>query len=113
MNLATVNGQVCVKNGGEHPTEGLAILDTVQYKSGSGQFQDYFWLPVSVTEKAVLAAGEEYCYPYEFIFEPLADENAKYRNAVAVTILNHSGWLPGGRNCDVSELCPYRANRKT
>lgn len=110
--LFGVRGKICVINGGEHPTEGLAILDTVQYKIGSGNYQDYFWLPVSVTEKAVLAAGEEYCYPYEFIFEPIADENAKYRNAVSVTILNHSGWLPGGPHCEVSELCPFGPTEK-
>ena len=112
VNLAWVNGQVCVKNGGELPTEGLAILDTVQYKSGSGRFQNYFWLPVSVAKKAVLAAGEEYCYPYEFFFEPLDNENAQYRNAVAVTILNHSGWLPGGPHCDISEFCPFGPTEK-
>lgn len=108
-----VRGEICVSNGGERSTEGLAILDAVQYKSGSGEFQVYVSEPVDVSAMPVLKAGEEICYPYEITFEPVEDEKIKYRNTVSVTILNHSGWLPGGNHCEGPDPCPFGPNPKT
>lgn len=89
--VAGVRGDVCVTNGGSVPTQGLAIVDVVQVKTGSGQFQDYASKPVDVSSKPVLAAGETKCYPYEVTFTPVKD--ADYRNTARVTITNHSGHL--------------------
>ena len=86
-----VRGEVCVNNGGSVPTEGLAIVDVVQVKTGSGQFQDYASQPVDVSSNPVLAPGESECYPYEVRFAPV--EGAQYRNTARVTITNHSGYL--------------------
>ena len=86
-----VRGNVCVTNGGSVATQGLAITDVVQTKTGSGQFQDYVSKPVDVLSKPVLAAGESYCYPYEIALAPQA--NAQYRNTARVTITNHSGYI--------------------
>jgi uncharacterized repeat protein (TIGR01451 family) len=86
---ASVEGEVCVTNGGERPTENLKIVDTVQYKTGSGQFQDYVSVSVNPSAKPVLEPGESYCYPYTVAFAPVPD--AQYRNAAKVTITNHSG----------------------
>jgi hypothetical protein len=108
-----VRGEICVANGGERPTEGLAILDTVQSKSGPGQFQDYVSQPVDVSAKPILEASEGHCYPYEFTFVPIEGEKVKYRNTVSVTILNHSGWLPGGNHCVGPDPCPFGPNPKT
>jgi len=86
-----VRGNVCVTNGGSVATQGLAITDVVQTKTGSGQFQDYVSKSVDVLSKPVLAAGESYCYPYEIAFAPQA--GAQYRNTARVTITNHSGYI--------------------
>lgn len=107
-----VRGEICVSNGGERPTEGLTILDTVQTKNGPGQFQDYMSEPVDVSAKSVLEPGQEHCYAYEFTFAPLDGEKVKYRNMVSVTILNHSGWLPGGNHCESPDPCPFGPNPK-
>ena len=107
-----VRGEVCVANGGERPTQGLAILDTVQTKNGAGQFQDYVSEPVDVSVKPVLEPGQEQCYAYEFTFAPLEGKKVKYRNTVSVTILNHSGWLLGGNHCEGPDPCPFGPNPK-
>jgi hypothetical protein len=86
-----VRGSIYVYNGGERATEGLAIVDVVQVKSGSGQFVDYASYNVDVSAKPVLGPLEGYWYPYEFTFAPVAD--ALYRNTARVTITNHSGYL--------------------
>ena len=86
-----VRGNVCVTNGGSVATQGLAITDVVQAKTGSGQYQDNVSRSVDVSPKPVLAAGETYCYPYEIGFAPQA--GAQYRNTARVTITNHSGYI--------------------
>lgn len=89
--VAGVRGDVCVTNGGGAPTQGLAIVDVVQVKTGSAQFQDYASKPVDVSSKPVLAAGETTCYPYEVTFTPV--DGAQYRSTARVTITNHSGHM--------------------
>ncbi len=89
--VSGVRGQVCVTNGGGVATEGLAILDVVQKKAGSGQFTDHVSAPVDVSAKPVLGPGESYCYPYEIRFDGAS--GVQYRNTARVTILNHSGHL--------------------
>ncbi len=86
-----VRGEVCAANEGERATEGLTIFLVVQYKTGSGQFQDLVSAPVSTASKPVLGPGESWCYPYEVTFAPV--EGAVYRAKSVVTITNHSGYL--------------------
>ena len=100
-----VRGEICVTNGGDRATEGLAIVDVVQYKTGSGSFTDYVTTTVDVSIHPVLAPGESFCYPYQVLFQPVA--GAIYRNEARVTITNHSGWLPGGQNCPGPDPCPF------
>ena len=102
-----VHGEVCVANSGEEATQGLTIFYNAQPLSGPDQFQYYVSEPVDIDAKSVLEAYEEHCYSYEFIFQPAAGENVVYRNTVSVTILNHSGWLPGGNYCVGSNACPF------
>jgi hypothetical protein len=47
-------------------------------------------VPVDVSAKPVLGAGEQHCYPYEI---PLPPTPGEYRNTAFVTITNHSGHL--------------------
>jgi hypothetical protein len=112
-----VEGEICVTNGGSFPTEGLTIIDTVQYKTGSGQFQDLVSAAVDTSAKPVLGGieeyppgGETYCYPYEIDFTPVA--GAQYRNVAHVTITNHAGWIPGGNNCPGPDVCPFGPDPK-
>ncbi len=84
-----VAGQICVTNGGAVTTENLTIFDHVQYKTGSGQFQE---LGASTTiVPAPLGPGETGCYDYTIPFTPVA--GAAYRNVATITITNHSGHL--------------------
>lgn len=85
-----VRGDVCVTNGGERATEGLMIVDQVEFKTGAGQFQDLAGASQTITPDE-LGAGESACYPYEIEFTPVA--GATYRNTSLVTITNHSGSL--------------------
>jgi hypothetical protein len=88
--VVSVSGQVCVNNGGERTTQNLTIYDHVQYKVGSGQYQDLPGASVTLTPDE-LAPGETQCYDYEIEFE--AVPGATYRNVATITITNHSGHL--------------------
>jgi hypothetical protein len=92
-----VAGEICVTNGGAAATENLTLVDTVEYKTGSGKFQPLTGASVTITP-GELGPGESRCSPYRISFTPVA--GAAYRNAVQVTITNHSGQLgkPFGPN---------------
>ncbi len=107
---ASVDGQVCVINGGSFPTENLQIVDVVQYKVGAGSFEDYASAGVDLSAKPVLAPGESYCYPYHVTFTPVT--GAVYRSTAQITITNHAGWMPGGNNCPGPAPCPFGPNPK-
>jgi hypothetical protein len=105
QNHIGVQGQVCVTNGGERSTQGLRIVDCLQYKLGGEKYQALACQELDVSAMPVLGPGDSYCYPYRIQFEPI--EGASYRNAASVTIENHSGWLPGGPHCPGLEPCPF------
>jgi hypothetical protein len=86
-----VRGEICVTNGGDRATQELQIVDVVQYKPGSGQFQELTRETVDTNDNPVLDRGESHCYPYDVEFVPVL--GAIYRNEARVTITNHSGWL--------------------
>lgn len=92
VTVAGAEGEICVTNGGDRATQNLMIMDQLQYKTGSGKFQN-LGLPVlvSTADNPVLDPGESDCYPYEILFTPVS--GATYRNTVKVTITNHSGSL--------------------
>ncbi|OGC81870.1 MAG: hypothetical protein A2V81_04740 [Candidatus Abawacabacteria bacterium RBG_16_42_10] len=101
----SVSGEICVTNGGEVSTENLTIVDEVQYKVGSGQFDELTSSSIDMSSKPVLGPGESHCYPYTISFTPV--NNASYRNVAHITITNHSGWLPGGNNCPGTDPCAF------
>ena len=107
---ASVDGQICVINGGSFPTENLQIIDVVQNKVGSDPFQDYASAVVDLSAAPVLAVGESHCYPYSVSFTPVA--GALYRNVAQIRITNHAGWMPGGKNCPGPASCPFGPNPK-
>lgn len=83
-------GDISVTNGGGVTTENLTIIDQVQYKTGSGQFQDIPGASQTIVPPQ-LQPGETGLYPYSITFAPIP--GALYRNTVKVTITNHSGSL--------------------
>jgi hypothetical protein len=99
-------GEVCVTNGGDRATEGLAIADDIMYKIGSGKFKILHTSSVDTSAYPVLGPGETYCYPYKIAFTPV--NGAKYKNSVRVTITNHSGRLgtPFGPSPDAGFYLP-------
>ncbi len=84
-------GEVCITNGGDRATEGLAIADDIMYKTSSGSFQVWYTSSIDTSEKPVLEPGESHCYPYKIVFAPV--NGATYKNSVRITITNHSGHL--------------------
>jgi hypothetical protein len=89
--VAGVRGKICVTNGGSRTTEGLKLVDQVEYKTGAGKFQPLPGASQTIIPSEQLKPGETKCYPYKIEFTPVKD--AKYRNSVKVTITNHSGHL--------------------
>jgi hypothetical protein len=102
-----VEGQVCVTNVGDVPTENLSIHNIVETKTTAGPFEEYLDFNVDVSGKSVLNPGQDYCFPYFKTFTPSEDPETKYRNSAEVSITNHSGWLPGGKQCPGPENCPF------
>jgi hypothetical protein len=107
ITIIGLRGEICVANSGNYPTQDLTILDTLQYRIGAGELQDYLTIPIDISVKPVIGPMEGYCYPYEFVLEPIQEEAVSYRNITRVTIINHADWLPGGKNCDGPPTCPF------
>ena len=105
MNMYGVEGQVCVTNTGDAPTQGLTMDIIVEYKSDKGNFQPLDGAGAMISTPEQLGLGQTQCYPFSISFMPSA--GMQYRVAVRVTITNHSGWLPGGPQCISPEPCPF------
>lgn len=89
--VAGVKGFITVTNGGDRATEGLTIVDQVQYKNASGPFQDLPGATLTIVPEEQLQPGETKSYAYEITFSSI--QGAIYRNKAKVTITNHSGHL--------------------
>jgi hypothetical protein len=88
-----VRGDICVSNVGERTTQGLAIVDQVQFKVPSHDgFQDLEGASVEIAVLTELDPGEDECYSYEIEFASVEEAKA-YRNVARVTITNHSGHI--------------------
>jgi hypothetical protein len=106
-----VFGQICVTNGGERATVGLKIVDQVEIKPKHQDWQPLAGARLELTPAEQLAPGETRCFDYELAV-PLQIDTA-FRNTATVTILNHSGWLPGGPHCPGPEPCPFGFTTRT
>ena len=105
MNVYGVEGEVCVTNIGDAPTQGLTMDIIVEYKPESGAFQPLDGDGVMISAPEQLMPGQTQCYPYSISFTPTV--GIQYRVVARVIILNHSGWLPGGPQCIGPEPCPF------
>jgi hypothetical protein len=86
-----VAGTVTVLNGGAVATQNLQVTVVVQYKVGSGQFQDLSTSTTTLTLPGELQAGQTGTYEYRIDYTPIA--NVQYKVVAYITITNHSGHL--------------------
>lgn len=100
-----VFGRICVMNGGERTTEGLAVFDQVEVKPRQQSWQPLPGANLLINPPEQIPPGEVRCYEYEI--EVAYQPQTTYRNSARVTILNHSGWLPGGNHCPGPQPCPF------
>jgi hypothetical protein len=103
--VSAAEGQICVTNRGDFPTENLQIAVVVQQKVGAGMVLDQAPAAVDVGAKAVLSPGEGHCYPYRVSFSPVA--GATYAVSVKIAITNLEGWMPGDGNCPGTTACRF------
>jgi DNA-binding response OmpR family regulator len=100
-----VRGQVCISNQGEYPTENLSIVGTVQTTDESKSVLTK--TAIELGPNPVIEPNKSHCYPYEMIFEPLDQPNAKYMSTLSVTITNSSGLAPGSNHCPGPDRCSF------
>jgi hypothetical protein len=88
------SGEIALWNEGAVSTQGLAIQDCIQNKTGSGQFADVpslcGTLPITTQIPAGTTLVTATTYEYSFDGTPLTGD---IRNIARVTIANHSGHL--------------------
>jgi DNA-binding response OmpR family regulator len=100
-----VRGQICITNQGKYSTKHLSIVDTVQI---SGERKGVFTsTTIDLDQYPIIAPNKSHCYPYEVIFEPIQESNAKYNNIVSITITNYSGLMPGSEYCPGPDPCSF------
>ncbi|HXV34733.1 MAG TPA: hypothetical protein VD769_12040 [Gaiellaceae bacterium] len=80
-----VDGEVCVENVSQTPTENLKVVDRLQALVG-GEVITLASVPLDMSINPVLDPGEKQCYPYSIEFTPVA--GATYRNNARVTVTN-------------------------
>lgn len=90
-----VDGEICVTNGGDWPTQSLQINAVVQHKVGN-DWVAYTSAPVALGDWTVLppvtsSPNNQHCYPYTVTFTPVAGK--EYKVFGETTIMNHSGSL--------------------
>lgn len=82
-----VDGEVCVKNETDIPTENLKIADRIRVQTTAGNFVTLEKGLLDTSAKPVLEPGESHCYGYTFDITPVADA-AEYRNIATATVTN-------------------------
>jgi hypothetical protein len=90
------SGIIALWNEGAVDTEGLAITDCIQNKTGSGQFQDVPGYCTSTFDPALteIPAGTTQLTALTFAYSiPGAPLTGDIRNIAQITIMNHSGSL--------------------
>jgi uncharacterized repeat protein (TIGR01451 family) len=102
-----IQGEICVSNEGDYPTENLSIENLLQAKGEEGSFEDLLTNTLDLGTQPVLNPGETFCYPYETNFTPPQEGTSGYRNITFVTITNHADWTPGSTNCPGPDPCPF------
>jgi DNA-binding response OmpR family regulator len=100
-----VHGQICITNQGKYPTEHLSVVDTIQaIGERKGMFTS---TTIDLDQNPIIEPNKSHCYPYDIIFEPIQEPNAKYNNIVSVTITNYSGLTPGSEYCPGPDPCSF------
>lgn len=102
-----VYGRICVWNVGERFTDSLTIFDQIEINPRKQEWQILPGANQLIVPTEQIPPRESRCYDYEI--EAPYQTQTEYRNTVLVTILNHSGWLPGGPHCPGPQPCPSGA----
>ncbi|MEJ2353037.1 MAG: hypothetical protein P8Y03_24885 [Anaerolineales bacterium] len=102
-----IQGEICVSNEGDYPTENLSIENTLQAKREEGPFEDLLANSLDLGTQPVLNPGETFCYPFEIDFTVSQKGISSYRNTTRITITNHVDWTPGSANCPGIDPCPF------
>jgi uncharacterized repeat protein (TIGR01451 family) len=102
-----IQGEICVSNEGEYPTENLSIQNIIQAKREAGSFEELITNTLDLGTQPVLNPGETFCYPYEIDFTVSQEGTSSYRNTALITITNHVDWTPGSANCPGTDPCPF------
>ena len=82
-----VDGEVCVKNESDGPTEGLQIADRIRVQKPDGNYATLEKGLLDTSAKPVLDPGESHCYGYSFDITPVAGA-LEYRNIATATVTN-------------------------
>jgi hypothetical protein len=82
-----VDGEVCVTNNGDVPTENLTVEDRVIAFHDGGQRTLIKLTPIDLSSNPVLDPGESACYPYSFPLVPFPGATG-YQNEARATITN-------------------------
>ena len=106
-----VSGEICVTNAGAERTEHLVIFDQVEYKDKEGEYKLFEKAALAIKVERELEPGETHCFEYRIEFD--TGEYTDFRSSAHVTILNHSGWMPGSKNCAGPAACPFGPTVKT
>lgn len=84
-----VTGQICVTNTGAAATQGLTIVDALEYKLDPNGAATV--LAQQTITPGELGPGESACYPYNMDFTPVS--GAIYKNIASVYINNLTGFV--------------------
>ncbi|MFN8224058.1 MAG: hypothetical protein U0R50_12520 [Gaiellales bacterium] len=82
-----VDGEVCVKNESDAPTENLKIADRIRVQKPDGNFATLEKGLLDTSAKPVLEGGESHCYGYSFDITPV-EGALEYRNIASATVTN-------------------------
>lgn len=100
-----MDGQVCVTNGGDVATQGLAGTLDVQLQPSTPIVTG---ATLDVSAHPVLAPGETYCYPYRVDLPVAPVPGGTYKVTSNVTITNHAGHegTPFGPSSSATDIMP-------
>lgn len=86
-----VRGKITVNNVGTVATQGLKIVNCVQYKVGTGPMGNLQCLELDLGVHPTVPANSSYAYPYEMTFDPVPE--ARYQTQATISITNAIDYL--------------------
>ncbi|KAJ5517328.1 hypothetical protein N7527_008888 [Penicillium freii] len=102
----SIDGEVCITNGGSIPTENL--MSNIKVTQPPSTVAIVSITPLDVSAKPILGPGESHCYPYSIDIPSNLVNSGSYKVTAATTITNHSGKLgePKGPSASANTEMP-------